>query len=126
VPAAPAACPYGSRCAGATGAFALASTPRLCLSAAGGAADATWPVTLAACAAGDAAQAFTQDYVMLYQSSIVHAASGRKLCTTTVDVGAPAVAAKNTFGLFCGNFVYVGDEQEIVSINDGSVCVGTL
>jgi hypothetical protein len=126
VPAAPAACPYGSPCAGATGAFALASNPSLCLSAAGGAADATWPVTLAACAAGDAAQAFTQDYVMLYQSSIVHAASGRKLCTTTVDVGAPAVAAKNTFGLFCGNFVYVGDEQEIVSINDGSVCVGTL
>jgi hypothetical protein len=35
------------------------------------------------------------------------------------------VAAKSTSGLFVGNFVFVGDEAEIVSINDGSICLGT-
>jgi hypothetical protein len=42
-----------------------------------------------------------------------------------VDIGSAAVAAKNTAGLFTGAFVFVGDEAEIVSINDGSICLGT-
>jgi len=62
---------------------------------------------------------------MLYTSSITHVASGRTVATNTVDIASPAVAALSTKGLFQGNFVFVGDEAELVSINDGSICLGT-
>jgi len=118
------ACPFGSPCAGANGTFALASDASLCLSTAGAAAD-DWPVVLAPCDATSPAQVFTQAYTMLYSSAIVHAASGRKVCLVAPDIGAPAMAHARGPAGTCESFVYVGDEREIVSVNAGSVCLGT-
>jgi hypothetical protein len=117
-------CPYGSPCSNSTGTFSLASDASLCLSSYGSASELDWPVLLEACDATSAKQQWTQAYTMLYSSSIQHAASGRKLCTRTVDIGSPAVASAKGSSSFCGDMVYVGDEQEIVTINAGSICVG--
>lgn len=118
-------CPYGSPCAGGVGTFAVASNPGLCFSVSGAAASNAWPIVLATCNSTDSAQIFKQNYQMLYTSSITHVASGRTVATNTVDISSPAVAALNTKTLFQGQFVFVGDEAEIVSINDGSICLGT-
>lgn len=123
VPLDAAACPLGSPCAGANGTFALSSNPSLCLSATGAAAD-DWPLVLAPCDATSHAQVFTQDYTMLYSSAIVQSASQRKVCLVAPDIGAPAMAHAKGPASTCEDFVYVGDEREIVSINAGSMCLG--
>lgn len=117
-------CPFGSPCANSSGTFSPASDASLCMSAAGAAGD-DWPVVLAPCDATSPAQIFLQDYTMLYSSSIVHLSSGRTICFPTQDIGSPAMAFKKKSGAFCGDFSFVGDEAEIVSINSGSVCWGT-
>ena len=116
-------CPYGSPCSNSSGTFSIASDPSLCFSASG-AAGADWPLSLSPCNPASQDQIFHQAYTMLYQSSITHAASGRTVCFPTQDIGAPATAYKGRGG-FCGDFVFVGDEQEIVSVNAGSICWGT-
>lgn len=61
---------------------------------------------------------------MLYSSSIKHTASNRSVCLEAPDVGSLAMAHAKGTASTCESFVYVGDEQEIVSINAGSVCLG--
>jgi hypothetical protein len=120
-------CPLGSPCAAATGAFALASDASLCLAVGGSApsaaADADAPLILAACVPHAPEQTFTQAYSMLYTGSIVHTASQRHIQLPSADIGTPAVVRTNSTG--GGQFVFVGDEQEIVTINTFSVCLGT-
>ena len=117
-------CPFGSPCANSTGTFSLASNPGLCFSVATGGDKEDWPLTLAACDATAPSQLFRQAYTMLYSSSIVHAESGREVCLVSPDVGAAAFAHKQGHAANCGAFSFVGDEQEIVSINAYSVCLG--
>jgi hypothetical protein len=121
----PAPCTYGSPCAGATGTFSLASDTALCVAVTPGAAKEDWPLALAPCDATSPNQIFTQAYTMLYSSSILHTASNRRICLVAPDIGALAYAHENGPASQCGSFVYVGDEQEIVSINSMSVCLGT-
>ena len=59
---------------------------------------------------------------MLYSSSIHHTLSNRYIGIPFADIGTSVLARTNKSG---GEFVYVGDEQEIVSINVFSVCLGT-
>lgn len=125
-PSSQASCPYGSPCANANGTFALASNPSLCFAVKQGSASDDWPIALAQCDPTSKDQVFTQDYTMLYSTSIVHSASGRTVCLTSPDIGAGAYAHKQGGPAGnCGAFSYQGDEQEIVTINAYSVCLGT-
>jgi hypothetical protein len=118
-------CPLGSPCASATGAFALAADASLCLAVGTPSAptDADWPLVLAPCAPNAPEQTFTQAYSMLYSGSIVHTASKRFVELPFADIGTAAVVRTNSTG--GGQFVFVGDEQEIVTVNTFSVCLGT-
>jgi hypothetical protein len=120
-PLTPGECALGSPCNGARGAFALAADRSLCVAVqkAGG---GEWPLALAPCARGDPAQVFRQQYSQLYDSKIVHVDSQRFVALPAPDVGAPAVVRASNAS---GTFVFVGDEGEIVSINEYSVCLGT-
>ena len=116
-------CPFGSPCAGSKGTFSPASDLSLCFAVVTGVSTDDWPIILATCDASSPAQIFAQDYTMLYNSQIQHVDSSRNICLSAPDVGSFALAhykAPST----CESFVYVGDEQEIVSINSGSICLG--
>ena len=124
-PTTPASCPNGSPCAGAQGTFSLATDATLCFAVTPGGAHDDWPIALARCDATSPNQVFTQAYTMLYQSSIVHTASSRTVCLASPDIGALAYAHTNGGpATQCGDFVFEGSEQEIVSINSMSVCLG--
>jgi galactosylceramidase len=131
VPLNAATCPLGSPCAGGAGRFALAADASLCLAAAaagGGGASEPWRVLLAPCGpSGD--QVWVQDYVQLYDARVIHNASGRPLCVGAPHVGSAAIVAGAGAppGLFCGNLVFSGDEQELVSMDTrlGGFCLGT-
>ena len=113
----PQSCPLGSPCANSSGTFALASDHSLCLAVGGENA-----LVLATCASGAPSQIFTQEYSQLYKSSLLHKASGMTVMLITQDIGSQAYVSKNASKT---EFVYLGDEQEIVSINVFSVCLGT-
>jgi galactosylceramidase len=115
-------CPYGSPCQSAMGTFSLVSDSSLCLAVQPGSSNTDWPLVLAPCTIGDSNQVFTQGYTMLYSSSIHHTFSNRYIGIPFADIGTSVLARTNKSG---GEFVYVGDEQEIVSINVFSVCLGT-
>jgi len=101
----PASCPFGSPCANSTGTFSLASDPTLCITVAPGPSSADWPLSLAPCSASARReQSFTQAYVMLYSTSIVHADSGRQVCLESVDIGGAAFAHKSGVAKNCGAF----------------------
>jgi len=170
-PSSQSSCPYGSPCSNATGTFALATDPSLCFAVKQGPDSEDWPIALAQCNPHSNDQLFTQDYTMLYSTSIAHTASGRTVCLTSPDIGAGAFAhGKGGHAGNCGAFSvsiglhpcitthchtprpllpahtriphfiylsplkfsftrlhlkYAGDEQEIVTINAYSVCLGT-
>lgn len=119
-------CIFGSPCAGGIGRFALASNENLCLSTAVNTSEA-WRVILSPCSAGSD-QIWIQDYVQLYETRIIHFASGQPLCVETPHVGSNAII---TFSgappsSFCGDLVFSGDEQELVSMDTqkGGFCLG--
>ena len=116
-------CPFGSPCANSKGTFSPAADLSLCFAVVAGVSTDDWPIVLAACDATSSAQIFLQAYTMLYNSQIQHVDSSRNICLTTPDVGSFALAHYKAPAT-CESFVYVGDEQEIVSINSGSICLG--
>jgi len=120
-------CLNGSPCANGEGFFALASNRSLCLSTAAGTSD-PWRVLLSLCDSSDD-QVWVQDYVQLYDSRILHKASGQALCVETPHVGSSAVISISgaPSGSFCNDLVFAGDEQELVSMDTqkGGFCLGT-
>jgi galactosylceramidase len=119
-------CPFGSPCRGGTGRFALASNKNLCLSTAVDTSE-PWRVILSLCS-NSSDQIWIQNYVQLYETSITHNDSGRPLCVETPHVGSNVIiplsgAPPNSF---CGDLVFSGDEQEIVSMDTqkGGFCLG--
>lgn len=116
-------CTLGSPCNGVHGAFALVANASLslCIAVDKGGVGKEWPLVLQPCVTGEPTQVFRQQYAHLYDSKIVHVESGRFVALPAPDVGSPAVVrAQNA----SGTFVFVGDEAEIVSINEYSVVSG--